>query len=263
MTEKFVPEEYTNPDAVPDAGHGDNSDTEPEKGHRFGPTFFQKILNKLAEIPIADRLGVKRAVTLVEKSQIEKHLKNGGVYLDIGSGLGHIVEEMVKEKGEKKISMLAIEPTWEPLRRVHTRVKKESDNRALFAKGEALHLPVKDNSLDGVSIFFVLHHMPQEALEGVFAEVKRVLKEDGKIFLVEDTPKNEDEYARNEKWDRRLNFEGKGEEHYYKSPAEWVEFLTQNGFELVEQVDFSSQSSKKDEGKINHTNFILRKSKKE
>jgi ubiquinone/menaquinone biosynthesis C-methylase UbiE len=227
----------------------------------------QKILNQLAQISIVDNIAKKRAMDILEKSLIKKYLKPNGTYLDIGSGLGHITEEMIKTGEDKDIQVLGLEPVWKTLNKVLTRVmnqtkdeKGESGNHT-FIRATGGNLPLRDGSLDGASLFFVMHHIPLEGQKSVIEEIKRVLKKDGLLFLVEDTPRNEEEYARNVKWDTRLNFEGPEDLHNYRSPDKWSEYLKANGFELIERSDFDDQSPRKSEGIIHHTSFILKRVK--
>lgn len=67
------------------------------------PSLRTRILNILAEVGLFDKMMQKRAIDTIERSKIMNHLKQGGVYLDIGTGLGHIVERIVKEDENKDI----------------------------------------------------------------------------------------------------------------------------------------------------------------
>jgi ubiquinone/menaquinone biosynthesis C-methylase UbiE len=217
-----------------------------------------KILNMLAEIGFVDEISQRRAIDIVEKSKIREHLKPDGVYLDIGTGFGHIVERIVREEEDKNVKFLALDPAWKPLKKVRKRLAKEAEGRVSFMKAIGEQLPIKDKSLDGVSLFFVLHHTSLEGQSQIFNEIKRVLKENGLLFLIEDTPGNEQEREGNAKWDRRLNFESKDEKHYYQSNEEWREFFKKNDFELIESAYFEDISPKKNEGIIRHGSYILR-----
>jgi ubiquinone/menaquinone biosynthesis C-methylase UbiE len=235
-----------------------------EKQHKiddFEPSLKQKVLNTLAQISIVDKIAAKRAVDIVAKSKVENYLKPHGVYLDIGSGLGHITEEMQKNNEAKDVELLGLEPVWKPLNRVLKRVssKSEKHENRTFIRATGGNLPLRDNSLDGVSLFFVMHHIPLDGQVMVVNEVKRVLKQDGLLFLVEDTPRNDEEYDRNVIWDKRLNFEGEEDLHNYRSPEKWLEYLKANGFELIEQSDFDDKSPRKNEGVIHHSSFILKR----
>lgn len=225
------------------------------------PSTRQKILKILIDSPIissvVDKIGQERAVDLVEKTKIREHIKGNGKYLDIGTGLGHIIEEVANKEDDKNAKFLTIDPIWEPTKKVQKR-SKEKDS-TLFMAGRGEQLPIKNKSLDGVSLFFVLHHIPPEGQEQIFSEIERVLKDDGLLFLTEDVPENEQEREGNANWDRRLNFEPKTEKHYYKNNQEWLEFLKEKGYESIDQSYFEDQSPKKNEGTIKHRSYILKK----
>lgn len=225
------------------------------------PSTRQKILKILLDSPIinsvVDKIGKERAVDLVEKTKIREHIKEGGKYLDIGTGLGHIIEEVANKEDEKNAKFLTVESIWDPTKKVQERAKEK--NSILFMKGRGEELPIKDKTLDGVSLFFVLHHMPPEGQEQIFNEIERVLKDDGLLFLTEDTPESEQEQEGNANWDRRLNFEPKTEKHYYKNNQEWLDFLENKGYELIDESYFEDHSPKKNEGTIKHRSYILKR----
>jgi ubiquinone/menaquinone biosynthesis C-methylase UbiE len=221
-----------------------------------------RILNWLADFgPIVDNISVKRAKELIEKSKVADYLKEGGTYLDIGTGIGHIVEQFVH--GEKKVNFLALDPLWKRSSHVGDRLEEQSEAtgdapNALFMKAVGEHLPVRDNAVDGVTIFFVLHHVPPQYEKGILGEIRRVLKDDGMLFLVEDTPEDAEAVERNSKWCKRLNMESSEDRHFYRNRDEWRAFAESEGFELVDEAEFSSEG-RKSEGTIKHGSFILRK----
>lgn len=56
-----------------------------------------------------------------------------------------------------------------------------------FVEAGAEHLPAEDRSIDGVFFIYSLHHVPQDLYPRVFAEVIRVLKPDGFLYVIEPT----------------------------------------------------------------------------
>ncbi len=225
------------------------------------PSTRQKILKILIDSPIissvVDKIGQERAVDLVEKTKIRDHIKKEGKYLDIGTGLGHIIEKVANEEDNKNAKFWAIDPIWKPTKKVQERIKEKGST--LFMAGIGEQLPIKDKSLDGVSLFFVLHHIPPEGQEQIFSEIERVLKDTGLLFLTEDVPENEQEREGNANWDRRLNLEPKTEKHYYKNNQEWLNFLNRKGYELIDESYFEDQSPKKNEGLIRHQSYVLKR----
>jgi ubiquinone/menaquinone biosynthesis C-methylase UbiE len=62
-----------------------------------------------------------------------------------------------------------------------------------FEEAGATALPAADGSVDGVFFSFSLHHVPAETYPATFAEVRRVLKPEGFLCVIEpaDCPLNE------------------------------------------------------------------------
>lgn len=253
------------PDGYEPSGFGGPSEETLKEPEYCTPLLRQRIGDYLKDCwPIAkmvDEDGIQRAVDIVERSGMRERVVPGGIYLDIGTGIGHIMEEVANKEDGKDIRILAFDPVFTPQKRAAERLRKRG-NKVLFAKARGEQLPVQDKSVDGVSLFFVLHHIPRKNWPQIFDEIKRVLKDGGQVFLTEDTPGNEEEARRNVKWDKRMNNEPGGMEHYYNGFEDWEKILEENGFEIVESRCFKSVSKKKTEGEIHHTSFVLRKSNK-
>jgi len=54
-----------------------------------------------------------------------------------------------------------------------------------FARTGAEAMPVESGAVDGVFFLYSLHHVPAELFAPVFAEIARVLKPDGFIYVME------------------------------------------------------------------------------
>ena len=69
----------------------------------------------------------------------------------------------------------------------------ETLERIKFIEASADNLPADDDSIDGVFFSYSLHHVPAELYPRVFSEVKRVLKPDGFLYVIEpiDCPMNQ------------------------------------------------------------------------
>lgn len=64
-------------------------------------------------------------------------------------------------------------------------------NHVLFVEGDAVKTPFPDTWFDKVFITHAIHEMPQEIRLKVLAEGRRILKENGKIIILElDNPKS-------------------------------------------------------------------------
>lgn len=218
-----------------------------------------KVLNALNVLlkPFDKQIGQKRAEDLIARSEILDYFEENGVYLDIGTGPGHIMEQMLKQNKEKNVKMLGLDPFVKPFEAVRERLDQEPDLKHLFVKGAGQQLPIKEKSLNGAILFFAIHHIPPEDREQLFAEIERIIKDDGEIFLIEDTPQTQEEAERVARWDRRLNVEPSDEEHSYFSDDDWKQFFKQHGYELVHEAHFTDESKKKKEGVIPHSSYVL------
>jgi SAM-dependent methyltransferase len=150
---------------------------------------------------------------------------------------------------------------WRPTGRVLRRWRRRDRGRLLFVRGDGTRLPVDDESVDGVSLFFVLHHIPYDGQSRVIDEATRVMKPGGRLFLLEDTPENKIEWEITVRRDRRLNFEGADEEHYYRSGDEWRQMLTEKGLVVEKEVYFEENGRAADNGTTRHRCFILRRAR--
>jgi len=69
--------------------------------------------------------------------------------------------------------------------------KKRTKDNLYFLQMDANEMSFQDDYFDIVTISLGLHDMPQEIRISVLEEVKRVLKKDGKLYILEhDLPQN-------------------------------------------------------------------------
>ncbi len=214
-----------------------------------------RILNILASLNVVDNFLQKRAVEMIELTKMMDYIKKDGVYLDIGTGLGHIVEQVVERID---VNFFATEPMWKPLKKLIKRLKQKNRN-VHFMKNGGDNLPIKSGTLDGVFLYFVLHHIPYDIHGKIIDEINRLLKQDGILFIAEDVPASAEERKRIEKWDARINRENKADEHFYRYDEEWITFLNEKNFDLIENIYFQHKSEKSDEGVIPHRCYILKR----
>lgn len=226
--------------------------------------YKEKIMHSLSELSPVDAALQKRAEWIVENTGMEKYFKKDGMYLDVGTGKGHVTERILKDleqRGEPLRGYISIDVADKPLKKVQKRegLKKSdaapSKNSKNFSWATAEALPFKSNNFDGVSFVFSIHHMNKSGIDTAMAEAKRVLKKDGHLFIVEDLVDTEAQREITEKTDRKLNWEGKDEEHNYRSSQEWKAYFVQNGFELVNEKLFESATKK---GSIKHGFYALK-----
>lgn len=96
--------------------------------------------------------------------------------VDIGSSFGWLEKELLSI--DKTIKIIGIEPDTQAVDFSNKNIKG-----AKFLRGNALSLPVKDNYADIATLFDVIEHVPKKTEINALAEVNRVLKVRGLLFL--------------------------------------------------------------------------------
>lgn len=106
--------------------------------------------------------------------------------IDIGSG--DLTFSLPLAEAGAQVLGVDPDPVQAELNRNH-----EWPPRVSFQEASAESLPVDDQSMDGALFSFSLHHIPASLYPQVFAEVRRVLRPDGFLFVVEplDSPFNQ------------------------------------------------------------------------
>jgi SAM-dependent methyltransferase len=97
--------------------------------------------------------------------------------LDIGCGFGWF-ELLALDRGAR--SIVGIEPRDENLRTAKQHI---DDPLVRFQVGDALDLPFVDESFDTVVCWEVLEHLPRQSERRAFAEISRVLRPGGILYL--------------------------------------------------------------------------------
>ena len=106
---------------------------------------------------------------------LQPHLE--GIYLDIGCGTGNYTHELQKDG----FRVIGIDPSLELLEKARMR-NSEIDWRM----GSAENTGLSDNQLDGIVASLTLHHWNN--LENGFAELNRILKQNGTLVIFTATP---------------------------------------------------------------------------
>ena len=106
---------------------------------------------------------------------LQPHLE--GIYLDIGCGTGNYTHELQKDG----FRFIGIDPSLEMLEKARMR-NSEIDWRM----GSAEITGLSDNQLDGIVASLTLHHWNN--LEYGFAELNRILKQNGTLVIFTATP---------------------------------------------------------------------------
>jgi len=132
-------------------------------------------MNMHTNVPLNKQtLGV-----LSDLDVIDQCLRPDGQFLiDAGCGNMHLSKALAKRGAH----VLAIDP--DPIQAEKNRAADIVANVG-FAETGADHIPVENQSVHGVLFPYSLHHVPATLYEAVFAEVLRVLKPEGFVYIME------------------------------------------------------------------------------
>ncbi len=112
------------------------------------------------------------------------YLKTGAVVLEVGCGRGAGADLILKEFHPAFLQAMDLDI--EMIRKAGDYLSPESRQRISFYAGDVLRLPYKDEALDALFGFGVLHHIPD--WQSALREIARVLKTGGTYFLEEIYP---------------------------------------------------------------------------
>lgn len=104
---------------------------------------------------------------------VAPHAPAGSAVLDVGCGEGYVAAELVA--AGTAVSAVDI-------------VDARRVSAGRFHCFDGRHLPFADRSFDLVMLNFVLHHVPDDAKTELLRETVRVSR--GRLFILEDTPRN-------------------------------------------------------------------------
>ena len=132
--------------------------------------------------PIYD--GFELLLSDIRKKNVEHINPAGKTVLDVATGTGSLAVELGKQ-AEKVIGIDLSDKMLEVARR------KSKSNNISFQQMDASQMEFKDDTFDIVTISLGLHDMPLNIRDAVLKESKRVLKPNGKLFILEhDLPQN-------------------------------------------------------------------------
>ena len=94
--------------------------------------------------------------------------------IDVGGGTGFFSQEII----EKVSEAVVVDPS-------HKMLLKVKNPRISVIQGDGGFLSVKDESFDLAILVNVLHHIHRDEQKGILAEVLRVLKRNGRVFIIE------------------------------------------------------------------------------
>jgi len=151
--------------------------------------------DEIRRMHVAETEVEQNLLALVGNSKIES-------YLDIGTGTGRILALMAKsvEHG------LGIDQSNEMLALARTQLERAGLKNVSVRKGDMYSMPMDDCCVDLATIHLVLHYAQDPQL--VINEAARTLKKDGRLFIVDFAP-HQEEHLRIEHNHQRLGFTDK------------------------------------------------------
>jgi ubiquinone/menaquinone biosynthesis C-methylase UbiE len=198
-----------------------------------------------------DSILRRRARDIVAKTAIDRELAGAGCLVDIGAGTCHLTEILLDRC--PGLSCIAIEPSWRPAGPLERRLDA---SRFQFLRGSGLALPLAGRTCDAALVAFVLHHLEPGDQVRLLEEALRTLRPGGRLILLEDTPDSDDETARTERVDRRLNMEPPASAHHYRTADQWRGLLGDLGLRIERETAFSRVFPPASLGAIPHHAFV-------
>ena len=148
--------------------------------------------DEIRKLHVAEAAVEARLLDMVGRQKIDTHV-------DIGTGTGRILA-LLSERVERSIG---IDNNTEMLTLARTHLERENIKNAHVRKGDMYGMPLENNSLDLATLHLVLHYSLEPA--EVIAEAARVLRENGKLIIV-DFASHQEEQLRSEHQHQRLGF---------------------------------------------------------
>jgi ubiquinone/menaquinone biosynthesis C-methylase UbiE len=132
--------------------------------------------------PIYD--GFELILSDIRKKVVNQIDANNKSILDVATGTGSLAIEL--SNSAKRVVGIDLSS-----KMLDVAKKKKGNDNLSFLQMDASKMQFEDEEFDIVTISLGLHDMPLEIRSLVLEEIKRVLKKDGKLFILEhDLPKN-------------------------------------------------------------------------
>ncbi|HET7657527.1 MAG TPA: class I SAM-dependent methyltransferase [Bacillales bacterium] len=138
-------------------------------GHRFSPEKADKLLSD-------DRKKHLPAEEILKKMELHKQ----DVAADLGAGNGYFTIP-IAQYTENTVYAVDIEPKM--IEMLKSRAAAEQIHNIQDVTSGLEEIPIGDHTVDKVLISFVLHEVPN--IQNTLDEIKRILKPDGMLFLIE------------------------------------------------------------------------------
>ncbi len=132
--------------------------------------------------PVYD--GFELILSHVRKEMVQEINPSNKTVLDVATGTGSLA--IALSATAKKVVAIDLSD-----KMLDVAKKKRSNYELSFLQMDASNMSFQDGAFDIVTISLGLHDMPLEVRTAVLEEAKRVLKKDGKLYVLEyDVPRN-------------------------------------------------------------------------
>jgi ubiquinone/menaquinone biosynthesis C-methylase UbiE len=128
---------------------------------------------------------VAREATFKRRLVERLGLRAGQRVLDVGCGTGTLA--IMIAKAHPEVEVTGIDADEEMLERARKKAAAAGVHIA-FEQASATEMPFAEGSFDRITSTLMAHHLPSEAKQQMFAEVRRVLKATGELHLVDIGP---------------------------------------------------------------------------
>jgi ubiquinone/menaquinone biosynthesis C-methylase UbiE len=145
--------------------------------------------------------------------------KPGAILLEIGSGLGYVMEAAAKQYDPQRVIGLDVAPSM--IEKAKARLVRDgvADPRLEFLLYDGVTIPLPDDSVDYVYSVAALQHVPKVFVYNLFLEIKRILSPGGFCALHLLSCNNIREHSRSVPFAQEIGSQLRGEDthwhHFY------------------------------------------------
>ena len=202
-------------------------------GETYDVSAMQDFLKSLEENPerleTFRKIQEGRARDVVDRGELDHWVEQDQRLLYFGMGAGYVAQYL-EQRTKANVFKLDI---------ADLRTPDNKDRKFFIAT--ARRLPVNPESCDVAMLSDVLHHCREQG--EILNEATRILREDGKLILIEDTLPEAEEHLKRRamealtaKMDDLLNRQPKGvNPHGYRSKQEWITLAKKFDLDLEDE----------------------------
>lgn len=162
--------------------------------------------------------------------EITEHVAKGSLILDLGTGRGKIMFDLAG----LGYRVIGLENNPELVARGNNAILLRGQEKELrFFEGDALDIPLANDSFDGLIDMGLLHHIAPEDYSQYVNETTRVLKTGGYFFLAVLSKNTPAFYSWRPVADTKSDYEYEGVKYHFFSDEE-LKGLFEKNFEIVD-----------------------------